>query len=353
MTTVSHPKQRPAWLILLSSWQFWLGAAVSSIALWLAFRGLDFTAAWKALSEANYWWVIPGVLAYMVAVWFRAWRWHYLLRPIKPVSTNTMFPIVTIGYMGNNLLPFRAGEVLRAYLLQRKTGISISASLATVIIERIFDGIVMLAFVVFNLNELTQVRSGAGFMGNIQNAALFGSALFGGALLAFLLTAMFPRPASRLYTRVLQTLLPTKLASKILNILNQFLEGLAALRSPVDALMIFLSTLLIWAFETVKYWFVMFAFNFHVTFFALMLMNGMANLATLLPGLPGDFGTFDASGIAVLVAYGVPQHIATSYTFALHIALWIVPTVLGLIFFLQTGLSFAKVREITEHPEQA
>ena len=64
------------------------------------------------------------------------WRWHYLLRPIKKISTSTMFPMVTIGYMGNNIYPYRAGEVLRAVVLKSREGVAISASLATIIVER-------------------------------------------------------------------------------------------------------------------------------------------------------------------------------------------------------------------------
>ena len=99
------------------------------------------------MKSANYLWLIPGVIAYFLGVIVRTWRWHYMLRPLKKISTWKMFPVVAIGYMGNNIYPARAGEVLRAYVLRKREGVPISASLATVIVERIFDGVVMLAFV--------------------------------------------------------------------------------------------------------------------------------------------------------------------------------------------------------------
>jgi uncharacterized protein (TIRG00374 family) len=97
---------------------------------------------------------------------------------------------------------------------------------------------------------------------------------------------------------------------------------------------------LIWLFETAKYWFVMHAFSFTVSFFALMLMNGIVNLATTLPSAPGYIGTFDAPGIAVLMAYGVPQAIATGYTLVLHAALWVPITALGAYYLAREGIQW-------------
>ena len=138
----------------MKRWQFWLGVLISIAFMYLALRGLRLEEVGGALQGANYWWLLPGVAVYFLGVWARAWRWHYLLRPLKAISTRTMFPIVCIGYMGNNIYPARAGEVLRAVVLKRKEDVPISASLATIIVERVFDGVVMLAFVFLNLPEL-------------------------------------------------------------------------------------------------------------------------------------------------------------------------------------------------------
>jgi glycosyltransferase 2 family protein len=124
----------------------------------------------------------------------------------------------------------------------------------------------------------------------------------------------------------------------------RFLSGLEALRSPQEALMIFFTTVVIWLLETGKYWFVMHAFKFSVSFFALMLMNGIVNLATTLPAAPGYVGTFDAPGIAVLSAYGVLPAVAASYTLVLHVALWLSPTLLGAYFMAREGLSWNSVQ---------
>ncbi len=166
----------------MKKWHFWLGMLISILFIWLALRGLRLEKFWDTVQQANYIWLLPGVAVYFVAVWVRAWRWHYLLGPIKKIPTKTMFPITTIGYMGNNIYPARAGEVLRAVILKRKEQVPVSASLATIIVERIFDGVVMLAFVFVNLPELAKLTGASGFVGNIQQVAVIGTGVFLGAL---------------------------------------------------------------------------------------------------------------------------------------------------------------------------
>lgn len=326
----------------MKRWKFWLGVAISLIFLFFALRGLQLEDLWEPLREADYIWLLPGVVVYFVAVWARAWRWHYMLRPLKAVPTSRMFPIVAIGYMGNNIYPARAGEVLRAVVLKRKEQIPVSASLATIIVERVFDGVVMLAFVFLNLPELARLTDSSGFIGNIQNLALWGAAAFLGALAVFLAAAMFPEKAEKAAVWFINRLVPERFREKILPVTLKFLGGLESLRSPQEALMIFFTSVVIWLLETLKYWFVMHAFPFQVSFFALMLMNGIVNLATTIPSAPGYVGTFDAPGIALLTAYGVPKGIATGYTLVLHAALWLPITALGAFYMAREGIRWSE-----------
>ncbi len=324
----------------MKRWHFWVGVVVSLVFIYIALRGLHLDDLGQAMRQANYWWLIPGVAVYFLGVWVRAWRWHYLLRPVKSVPTRVMFPIVAIGYMGNNIYPARAGEVLRALVLKRRQDVPVSASLATIIVERIYDGVVMLAFVFLNLPELARLTTDSGFVGNIQTLALWGTGAFVGALAVFLLAAMFPEQTEAILSVLVQRLVPGRLRERTLSLARRFLGGLQALRSPREAIMVFLTSLVIWLLETGKYWFVMHAFPFKVSFFALMLMNGIVNLATTIPSAPGYVGTFDAPGIAVLVAYAVPRAVAAAYTLVLHIALWFPITALGAYFFAREGLKW-------------
>jgi len=331
----------------MKRWQFWVGLLISVGFLYFALRNQNLGDVWKALQTANYWWLIPGVAVYFLAVWVRAWRWHYLLRPLKKIPTRTMFPIVAIGYMGNNIYPARAGEVLRAVVLKHREGVSISASLATIIVERVFDGVVMLAFVFLNLPELANLKTDSGFIGDIQSLAVWGAAIFIGVLLVFLLAAMFPRVTERVANWLIDRLVPARFRESVRSVTMRFLTGLESLHSPQEALMVFVTSFIIWLLETGKYWFVMHAFPFRVSFFALMLMNGIVNLATTLPSAPGYVGTFDAPGIALLEAYGVVPEVATGYTLVLHAALWLPITLLGAYYFTKEGLQWkSAVQEV-------
>jgi len=328
----------------LKRWQLWLGLAISAFFVWDTLRRLRLEDVWQALQGAHYLWLIPGIAVYFLAVWVRAWRWHYLLRPLKAIPTKAIFPIVAIGYMGNNIYPYRAGELLRAYVLRLREDVPVSASLATIVIERVFDGVVMLGFVIFNLPALAAISGDSGFIGSIQQVAIFGTVAFAAVLLVFILGALFPQQSLGLFHRFLEPLLPKRVRPKISGVVVSFWTGLESLRSPRNVFMVLLTTTVIWLFENGKYWFVMHAFPFEVSFFALMLMNGIVNLATTLPSAPGYIGTFDRPGIAVLEAYGVGRALAAGYTLVLHGALWFPITLLGAYYLWRHRLSWRQVQ---------
>jgi len=316
--------------------QFWVGVAISVLFLWWALRELQLADVWAALRTARYAWLLPGVLVYFFGVWARTWRWHYMLRPFKQVPLRRLFPVVTIGYMGNNIYPLRAGEVIRSYVLKKKEGIPISGSLATVLVERIFDGLVMLLFVFVALPFTESIP-------NVYRNWVTGfSVAFLAALILFILLAARPVLTRRLYDWTAQRLLPARLRPRFGDLFDRFMYGLASLRSGRDVLMIFATSVVVWLAETVKYWFVMHAFDFEVSFLVLMLMNGIVNLFTSLPAAPGYVGTFDAPGIEILeVVGGVNRQVATAYTLVLHAALWLPITALGAYYFYRERLRWS------------
>jgi glycosyltransferase 2 family protein len=335
----------------MKRWQFWVGILISIVFLYLALGGLELETVWTAIQSANYFWLLPGIAVYFVGVWVRAWRWKALLRPLKSISTGAMFPVVTIGYMGNNIFPARAGELLRSVILKDREAVPVSASLATIIVERIFDGVVMLAFVFLNLPELIRISGDTGFAGNVQQIAIWAAVAFIGALAIFLLAAMFPQITERLVDYLLDHFMLARWRESTRSLTKRFLTGLQALRSPQEVLLFFAATTVIWLLETGKYWFVMRAFPFEISFFSLMLLNGFVNLATMLPSAPGYIGTFDAPAIALLTAYGVNGEMAAGYTLVLHAALWLPITLLGFYYYLRQPLRWGKDLQAvkTEH----
>ncbi len=316
--------------------QLLIGLAVSAFFIYLALPGLHLATVLEALQTANYWWLIPGILIYFVGLWVRTWRWQYTLRPLKHVPLKTLFPDVCIGYFGNNVFPFRAGELLRSYVLKQQTGIDISSSLATVIIERIADGLVMILFVFLALPFAPMPES-------YRNAVILMTVAFTAATVFFIWMARQPARVERVYSLAAGVLLPSAVRAKTDGLYQRFMLGLRSLSSPSDITMIFLTSILIWLMETVKYWFVMHAFDFSVSFIVLMLMNGLVNLATTLPAAPGYIGTFDTPAIMTLQTFGVDPSVAAGYTFTLHAALWLPVTLLGGYFFWRNHLTMSDI----------
>lgn len=336
----------------MKRWRRWLflalGFGISAFFVYTMLPTLKLQDVWRDLQTARYGWLIPGVAIYFVAVWARTWRWHYLLRPIRKISLRDLFPVMVIGYMGNNVYPYRAGEFIRAWVLKRNTGVSISATLATVIVERIFDGLVMLIFVFVTLPF-------APIPAPYDQIVIWMTVLFFGALVAFIVLALRPALTRRLYTWVFERLIPTEKARMpVLGLADRFLDGLAPLRSPADMAMTLVTSIVVWLTETTKYWLVMHAFDFQVSFFVLMLMTAVVNLATTLPSSPGYVGTFDKPGIEILKIFGVAESVATAYTVVLHAALWLPITLLGVYYMIRQGVKwgdFAKATQAAETSE--
>ena len=324
-----------------------LGIAVSIFFLVIGLQGLNLGDVVSTIAHANFIWLVPGVAVYFLAVWGRTWRWHFLLRPLKDIPLRRLFPIVVVGYMGNNVYPFRAGEVIRAYLLYRNEQVKVTASLATIVVERIFDGLVMLIFVFVAL-PFAPIKEDW-----LRTMIIAGTIAFFGALAVFLVMATRPVLARQLYTALITRLLPKRLHDPLLRIADHFMQGLESLRSPRDLIMTLVSSVFIWLTETTKYWFVLQAFNLTnsatgnapITFFVLMIMTAVVNLATTLPGAPGYIGTFDGPGIKVLETFGAEHSAAAGYTLVLHAALWLPITLLGAFFLARQGLTMRSFGE--------
>lgn len=323
---------------LVRSWKLWVGLGVSVVFLAIALRGLDLRLFLQTLRTANYWWLLPAVMVYFVGVWLRTLRWQVMLAHLVPIPARRLFPVVVIGYMGNNVYPARAGEVLRSYVLRRTEGVAMSASLATVVLERIFDGLVMLLFIGITL-PFAPLPAG------LQTVALGFSLFFGVAMLIFMVLAARPARLSQGYALVVDHLVPSRIRPKLHGLFDRFVIGLQSLRSPRDLVVMLGLSLLIWLIETSTYWLVLQAFPFTVSFTVLMLMTAVVNLFTTIPSTPGYIGTFHAPGIAVLMQAGVTQALATGYTVVLHIALWLPITLLGAVYMLRKSIGWTDMEQ--------
>jgi len=327
---------------MLKRWQFWVGILVSAGFSYYALMNLQLKTVLEAMSRFQVLWLLPAVAVYFVAVFLRTYRWHYLLRHMKRVPVKRLFPVVTIGYMGNNVYPFRAGEVIRAYVLKRKEDVSASASLATIVVERIFDGLTMLTFMFAVIPLVPGARA-------FRATLAVTSALFFGALLAFFLIASSPQRTERLYGWFVSRLVPARFRDKVRGILDKFLVGLQILRRGRDLLLVFGISITLWLAEAGKYWFVMQGFHragvaIHVPFHALVFTTALVNLATSIP-LPtiGYIGPFEVVGKESLMLFGVAEEISLGFMLVLHAALWFPITMLGFYYMARESISWAEL----------
>ncbi|MEA4811344.1 MAG: flippase-like domain-containing protein [Anaerolineaceae bacterium] len=321
----------------IKRWHLWLGVLISAVFLFLAFRKVDFAQVWHYLKQAKWAWVLFGLGIYFIGVFLRSLRWQVLLNPVKQLPIKRLFPVICIGYMGNNVYPARAGEVLRSVLLKQKDNVDISASLATIVVERLFDAITILGLVLLNLGQFAQ-KEGLAW---VSKLAVIGSAVFGLMLLVFLAMVFLPVPATQFFGWFINLIVPAKLRPAAMSIIRKFILGLGALRSPLEALKVLLFSCLIWLAEAGLYWGVMKALGLNLSFIQLLLIEGIVNLVLLIPAAPGGLGTFDAAAKAMLELFGVSSNLALGYALLLRVALWVPITLLGAVLFFREGFSLS------------
>lgn len=322
----------------IKRWHVWLGVAVSAVFLFLAFRKVDFSLVWKYLATARWGWVLLGLVFYAIGLGIRTWRWQLLLSPLKQVPLGKLFPMICIGYMGNNVYPARAGEVLRSIVLKQKEDVPISGSLATIVVERLFDGITILALVLLNFRQLIAIAPDANWIARIETGAIVVGVIFSLILAVFLLMVFLPKQATSA-TDVLVNLLPGKVRGQAADIRDKFINGLKVLRSARQSLLVLVLSMLVWVAEGGLYWGVMKALGLDLSFMSLLLVEGVVNLVLLIPAAPGGLGTFDAAAKFMLELFGVNAEQALGYALVLRVALWIPVTALGAIYFVKEGFS--------------
>ena len=325
----------------IKRWHIVLGILISAVFLFLAFRKIEFNQLWQYLRAAKWAWVLLGLVFYFMGVWVRTWRWQVLLKPLKHLSRRQLFPVVCIGYMGNNVYPARAGEVLRSILLKQSDDVPISGSLATIVVERLFDGITILALVLLNFRQFVQIAPDAEWVNRIQTGSILVAGIFGLILIVFLAMLFLPKQTQAVSGWLINKLLPAKLRPKVSGILDKFIEGLRVLRSPGQSLLVLALSMLVWVLEGGLYWGVMKALGLDLSFMSLLLVEGVVNLVLLIPAAPGGLGTFDAAARFMLSLFGIPAELALGYALMLRVALWIPITALGAIFFVKEGFSLS------------
>jgi len=322
------------------------GLLISVIFLYFAFRDLDPAAALDYITNVNLAWIIAGALTYFVAVSIISLRWQFLLRAIKPISLRDLIPLVSIGYMGNNVYPFRSGEALRVFLLRRNHDVPIVKGATTVLIERVFDGLVMLTFIVVPLLFIDSTSE------EVRQVATFAAPIFLIALIVFLVLAAQPDLLRRLVT-LITGILPEKLGNLLAGIAEDIIAGLEGLRTVGNLMGTVISSYSTWAVEALVYWMVAFAFDLGTDYATMLLVVGTVNLAGLIPASPGQIGVFEFFVRSVLVGAGVGAEIALAYAIVVHLVIWLPVTLVGFAFLVRQGLGWNAITRANELDDAA
>ena len=327
----------------MRSWRAWLGIAISLFFIYFAFRGQNFGDIKDALSSANLWWLIPALALYFAGVWVRAVRWRILLQPVVDVTSRELFPIVVIGYMANNVLPLRTGEIVRAFTLQRQRQVPMTSSLATIAVERIFDGLTMLGFMLAAMAFVS-------FTSQLRHLAIVAFVVFTVLLIGLFILTLGGSLVDRLLQLVLGPL-PTPLADRVERMAESFLGGLAVLKRRRDLALVAGISLLAWSLEASMYYTLARGFSQQLRdvmgIAATLLTTGVANMATLIPSSPGYIGQFEY-GVKLVVsgALGVSESEALAYAIFVHAVLLFPITILGVIEWSRRQMSLKSIQDI-------
>jgi len=319
---------------LLKSRRFWIAVLITSLFLFLFFYRTDFSEMGKALREAEYLFILPAILVYFLGVFFRAVRWHYLLLPLRNVSSVRLFPLVVIGFTVNNLLPARLGTVARAYILGERERISKMSTFATVVVEQVFDGLTLLLFA-FGIALFVPLDYW------LKNVIYIAAGLFFCAFIICLVIASSQALAQR-WAAVLARVLPLRVRHKVEGWLILFMEGLKVMRSPRKLVAVLVFSAVLWLCEGLMFYFLSFSFDLGQPFYGLLLATAIANLALFIP-TPGGVGPFDYFCKRTLVYFNVMAAMATAYVAVLHFTLLVPVILLGLIFIWTEKISLASL----------
>jgi uncharacterized protein (TIRG00374 family) len=301
---------------------------VSSVCLYLAARGTNFDETFQQLKKSSPMPVLGAVFFLFLSFWMRAYRWHYLLVPIKDIAVRPLYRSTLIGFMGNYLFPFRAGEIMRAVSIGQTEHISKSAALGSIVLERGFDGLV-LSLTPFLLLAAVDLPPWVTEV-NFAFLALFITGLTG------LVIAMH-RGWTVAWIQSATTLLPIGFAHRIGSISTEFLHGMKGILRTGALLPIALLSVVCWGFHAM-YFFLMFsALDLELSFAAALILQMVIGLGLILPAAPAHVGNFEYFTVLGLAIFGVTQEAAFAYALLAHIFRFIPVTAVGLLFALRSG----------------
>jgi len=318
-----------------------MGIAVSLLCLYFATRGTDWQGVGGVLAGASPGWTLALVGVSVMTIYIRAQRWRVLLRPLGRVALYPALSATAIGFGATSVLPFRLGEVLRPVLLGRREGVGISAALSSVVLERIFDMLLVIGcFLVVAV------------MYPIDPAMRLGAWIVA-ALAAVGLVVLFAMQRNRAFADWLVGAvlgwLPDRVARGLAPVCTAFLNGLAALADGATVLVVLAYSVYLWAVIGLTFMFGFLALDIHVPLVAASLTAVVVVAAAVfLPQAPGFVGTWQAGCVLALQFFHVQKDVAVGYS----LFTWILQMVVNIgaagVFLAREDMSVVQLVRLAE-----
>lgn len=326
-------------------WKTLIGIVITIALLAWVLRDVSAVEVWHELRDADPIWLVLAVVLATFSMVLRAMRWRILLEPVEPsTSFNSRFGAVCIGFAVNNLLPARLGEITRAFAISRTEPIPVSASVASLVVERILDGVVLALFL-FATISAPGIPLGEGTTAElIRRTANIGAIVFSVGLGLLWLAARNPEGAVGLFERTIGGLLPHRLTERANRMASAFVAGLGALARPGVFLRALFWTFIVWIDLALSIWAGIMAFDITGPGISgSLFLQSVIAFAVAAPSSPGFFGVFEAAARLGLSLWSIAPARIVSFATSYHILTFIPVTVIGVWYLQRIGLSWKDV----------
>jgi glycosyltransferase 2 family protein len=318
-------------------------------------RNADMGAVWSETRRARPLLLLTALMVTGSTYLLRAFRWQYLLAPLGRVHFWNAFRTTVIGFAATFLLPARAGEVIRPYLLARREGLPATAAFATIIIERLLDLVTVLglfAVFVLTLDPATLTSANPAHLARVKFGGLIAAAAAIGALVIASVAAGHPERLGRWAFRI-ERVLPEKLARTVADFVEAFTQGLAVMRQPRRLFVALALSIPLWASIAAGIWLTSLAFHITFPYMGSFLVTTILVVGVAMP-TPGAVGGFHAAyQIAVQSFFGAPDDRAVGAAIVLHALSFLPVTFLGLVFMAREGLTLGRAKALAEEGANA
>jgi uncharacterized protein (TIRG00374 family) len=313
-----------------------LEIGVSLAFLILALRGIQLDVLWVALRQANYIWLVPAVIATILTMAIKAWRWQLLFRPEYHPAFGSVFTALAGGYLASNVLPARLGEIVSIVLLVSDQPVSTARTLSTLIVTRLLDVLTMLVILVALLPfiqlppDMTKATLVLGVM------ALLGAGLI--VLLSF-----WKERLLKLAHAILRFVHPLDRPG-VYEALGHLIDGFATLRGRMGIALVGIS-LLSWVGVVTAAWCCAQAARLEAPLTAVIFATMVVALGMLVPSSPGYIGVFHYLVTVALAPFGVLKVVALGYGIIWHGMNYLTLSITGMVALWVHGTSLGQVLE--------